>query len=48
LMTFNTKFVFLFEKLIWFSWFGKISIHNVSLFSTANLFSTLFHPNQHL
>ncbi len=37
LMTFKTKYVFLFEKLIWFSWFGKISIHNVSLFSTANL-----------
>ncbi len=37
LMTFNTKFVFLFEKLIWFSWFGKFSIHNVSFFSTTNL-----------
>jgi hypothetical protein len=31
------EYMFLFEKMICFSWFGKISISNVSLFSTTNL-----------
>jgi hypothetical protein len=36
-MTFDMEYMFLFEKSICSSRFGKISISNVSLFSTSNL-----------
>jgi len=36
-MTFDMEYMFLFEKSISSSRFGKISISNVSLFSTSNL-----------